>query len=824
MAAQPKPIAERVPSYLEGGGALGWLTTTDHKRVAVLYGVTSLFFLALGGIEAMLMRIQLWSPNNHFLSASTYNQMFTMHGITMLFLVVMPLLISTYANFMLPLMLGARDVAFPRLNALSFWTALAGGITLHLGWFCGGLPDAGWFSYANLTERMYSPGLPLDFWTVGLIVAGVATILTALNFFVTIVTMRAQAMTFMRMPMFVWAILVTSILILIAFPPLTVGLIFLLMDRFFGTHFYEATAGATPILWQHLFWLFGHPEVYIIALPAFGVISEVVPVFARKPLFGYPMMAYSIALIAFLSYGVWGHHMFATGMGPVADSAFAITSMLIAIPTGIKIFSWIATIWGGSLRMTTAFYFALAMILEFTIGGLSGVMHASAPIDLQQTDSYFVVAHFHYVLFGGVMFAILAGFFYWWPKFTGRVLDERLGKLQFWLTVVGFNGTFFPMHFLGMWGMPRRIYTYAPGLGWTGLNQLETVFAFVLGISFLVFYVNLFLSLARGKPAPADPWDGRSLEWSVASPPPAYNFARIPEVRSRDAYWVRKYGRTGSRGVAMFVTGQVPQPSEADLGPPTEPIHMPAPSIFPLVLASGIFLAGIGLIVRWWSIIIIGGAVIVLSAIGMGFEYPAYGEARHDPDVAPSSGGIDVRKVGVWTFLGSECVFFASLIATYIVYKSRNVGGPGASILEIPLTSFSTFVLLMSSLLMVLALAATQRGDRLWERIWLFGVVVFGLIFLGGQAYEFTHFYHQGLALQTNLFGQSFYTLVGFHGAHVAIGVLWMSVLLVASLTGGLGKSRALSVELGGLYWHFVDVVWIVIFTLVYLMQVVQGA
>ncbi len=824
MAAQPKPLPIFQPNYLEGGGLLGWLTTIDHKRIAVLYMATALVFMAIGGIEAMLIRVQLWEPNNTFLSAGTYNELFTMHGTTMIFLVVMPLLIGFFGNFMIPLHIGARDVAFPRLNALSFWMALVAGITLHLGWIRGGLPDAGWFGYANLTERYFSPTLALDWWVVGLLISGTSTILSAVNFLTTIITMRAPGMSYMRIPMFMWAMMITSILILLAFPPLTVGLIFLLLDRFFGTHFYVATAGATPILWQHLFWLFGHPEVYVMALPGFGIISEVLPAFSRKPLFGYPMMAYSIVLIAFLSYGVWGHHMFATGMGPVADSAFAITSMLIAIPTGIKVFSWIATVWGGSLRMTTAFYFALAMVLEFTIGGLSGVMHASAPVDLQQTDSYFVVAHFHYVLFGGVMFAILAGFYYWWPKVTGRLFSESIGKWHFWLTVIGFNVTFFPMHFLGMWGMPRRIYTYAPDLGWTGLNQLETVGAFVLGVAFLLFYINIYWSLRYGEKAPADPWDGRSLEWSVASPPPVYNFALLPNVRGRDAWWILKYGRAGSRGVAAYVAGQPPKPPEPEAPVDLSHVHMPPPSIFPLVVSLGVGLMGLGLIVGWYRIILIGGIVTIMSIIGMGFEYKDYGQAVHDPEHAPSSGGIDVRKVGVWCFLGSECVFFASLISTFIVYKSRSIGAPGAEILEIPLTSFSTFILLMSSLLMVLALAATQRGDKVWERIWLAGTVFFGLIFLSGQAYEFTHFYHEGMGYTTNLFSQSFYTLVGFHGAHVAIGVLWLSVLLVAAITGRLGKSRALSIELAGLYWHFVDVVWIVIFTLVYLMQTVHGA
>ena len=647
MAAQPKTLPVHQPSYLEGGGILGWLTTIDHKRVAVMYLVSALFFMAFGGIEAMAIRVQLWRPDNHALSAATYNAFFTMHGTTMVFLVVMPLLLGFFGNFMIPLQIGARDVAFPRLNALSFWLALVAGILLHLGWIRGGLPDAGWFGYANLTERYFTPGLAIDWWVIGLLVSGTSTVLTGLNFLTTIIAMRAPGMTYMRMPMFIWSLMVTSILILIAFPALTIGLIFLLFDRFFDTHFYVASAGATPILWQHLFWLFGHPEVYIMALPAFGIISEVIPTFSRKPLFGYPMMAYSICLIAFLSYGVWGHHMFATGMGPVADSAFAITSMLIAIPTGVKIFSWIATVWGGSLRMTTAFYFALGMLLEFTIGGLSGIMHASAPIDLQQTDSYFVVAHFHYVLFGGVMFAIMAAFYYWWPKITGRMLGERLGKWHFWLTVVGFNLTFFPMHFLGMWGMPRRTYTYGADMGWTHLNQLETIGAFILGIAFLLFYFNIFKSLAsRESGRPRIHGTDAASNGPRASPPPAYNFATIPQIRGRDAWWILKYGRAGSRGVAAYMSGQAPSQPQPSEPPSVEDIHMPAPSIFPLVLSLGVGMMGLGLIIDWYRIILIGAAVTVLSIIGMGFEYADFGEESHDPEHAPSSGGVDVRKIG----------------------------------------------------------------------------------------------------------------------------------------------------------------------------------
>ena len=817
MVALPKEIIAE-ESYLEGGGLLGWLTTVDHKRIAVLYGVTILFLFLLAGIEALLMRIQLARPNNTFLSAYVYNELFSLHGNTMIFLVVMPAGLGFFSNFIVPLQIGARDVAFPRLNALSYWIFLFGALVLNLGLIYNVAPNAGWFGYANLTERYYSPGLNIDFWTMGLLISGVGSILSGLNLFTTVVNMRAPGMTFMRMPMFVWSVMMMFLLVLVAFPPLTVGLIFLAMDRLYGTHFYQVVAGATPLLWQHLFWLFGHPEVYIMVLPAFGIMSEVVPVFSRKPLYGYPVMAYSTALIGFLSYGVWAHHMFAVGMGPVADSAFALTSMLIAIPTGIKIFSWIATMWGGDLKMKIPFLFCLAFIIQFTIAGLSGIMHAQPPIDLQQTDSYFVVAHFHYMLFGGAAFALTGGLYYWWPKITGRLLDERLGRWNFWLMVIGFNLTFFPMHILGGEGMPRRIYRYAPNMGWNTLNLLSTIGAFVLALSVLVLLINIVLTIRRGVLAGPDPWDGRTLEWSVPSPPPEYNFKRIPIVRARDALWAQKYGR----GAVAQTSSEEARSGGLSAEPPGE-IHMPAPSIFPILLAAGITMGVMGLLIEP-RIALAGLALTIFCSIAMAFEYPEAG-GENEAAIGEFT-GLDTRKVGIWTFIGSESIFFACLIATYVIYKGRDLTGPTAeTILEVPLTTVTTFVLLMSSLLMVLAQDAYRRGERVWGLRWLLGTVALGLVFLAGQVYEFTHFYHEGLTLQTNLFGETFYTMVGFHGAHVAIGVVVLLALAGASLAGWFEeRSRDIAVEAAALYWHFVDIVWIVIFSVVYLMRSVAKA
>jgi len=584
-------------------GVSRWITTVDHKRIGILYGVTAFFFLLVGGFEALLIRLQLARPDGAVVSAGTYNELFTMHGTTMVFLAVMPLN-AAFFNYIIPLMLGARDVAFPRLNALSYWIFLFGSLFLNASFFVNAAPNAGWFGYANLTAKQFSPGANIDFWILGLQLLGVASLIAGFNFIVTILNMRAPGMTFMRTPVFVWMTLVTQFLIVLAFPIITVGLILLLFDRFFGTNFYNPAAGGNPLLWQHLFWLFGHPEVYILILPAMGIVSEVLPTFARKPLFGYPVVVYSGMLIGFFGFGVWSHHMFTVGLGAVADSAFAVGTMLIGIPTGVKIFNWIATLWGGRIRLTTALWFALGFIAMFLMGGLSGIMHASPPVDMQQQDSYFVVAHLHYVLVGGSLFGIFAGLYYWWPKMTGRMLSERAGRWNFWLLFVGFNTTFFPMHFLGLLGMPRRIYTYPGGLGWDLWNLVSTVGVFILALGILVFIGNAVASLRSAAPAPADPWDGRTLEWAVASPPPEYNFRHIPTVHHRDELWALKTGRV---------------PVEA-APPPEREIHLPPPSFYPIVVAAGVVLAATGALTHL-ALVVAGALVVVFGAYRWAFEY-----------------------------------------------------------------------------------------------------------------------------------------------------------------------------------------------------------
>ena len=524
--------AGAIPVQREREGLLSWLATVDHKRIGIMYLLVSLFFFGVGGIEALLMRIQLARPENTFLSPQAYNQIFTMHGTTMIFLVAMPVL-TGFANYLVPLMIGARDVAFPRLNALGLWLLVLGGSLLYFSFIAGGAPAAGWFSYAPLSEAAFSLGTGIDYWALGLLIMGIGSVSAAINLSVTIFKLRVPGLTIRRLPLFVWMVLITQFLILLALPALNASLVMLLIDRLLNAHFFTPAAGGSAILWQHYFWSFGHPEVYIVILPAFGMISEVIPVFSRKPIYGYEYVAASTVAIGVLSFGVWAHHMFAVGMGHSVDIVFAIGSMLIAIPTGVKIFNWLATMWGGTIRFTTAMLFAVGFLVVFTIGGLSGVSFAAFPIDWQVTDTYYLVAHIHYVLFGGTVMGVFAGLYYWFPKISGRMLSEKLGKWHFWLTIFGFNMAFFVQHALGLMGMPRRVYTYPNLPYWGLLNFISTAGVVILTIATLIFIWNIALTLWDGESAGDNPWDAWTLEWATSSPPAAHNFERVPPVRSR---------------------------------------------------------------------------------------------------------------------------------------------------------------------------------------------------------------------------------------------------------------------------------------------------
>ncbi|HTX80213.1 MAG TPA: cytochrome c oxidase subunit I [Longilinea sp.] len=538
MAAQTE--ATTYPQTLHTSRFLSWLLTIDHKKIGILYVGTALFFFLVGGLEAMLIRLQLVAPDGKILNPDLYDQIFTMHGTTMIFLAVMPFGIGL-ANYIVPLMIGAHDVAFPRLNALSYWVFLFGGLLLYSSFLAGGAPNDGWFSYAPLTESAFSPGKGMDFWSLGILLLGIATTVGAINFLVTIIQLRAPGMTFSRMPMFVWTIFVTSMISVFAFPSLLVAVLLLLLDRQLGAHFYNVAQGGNALLWQNLFWFFGHPEVYILILPAMGIVSEVVPVFSRKPLFGFMTVAISTVAIGVLGFTVWAHHMFSTGLPDTSLLFFSADSFLIGVPTGVKIFAWMGTMWGGKLRFKTPLLFAIGFVVLFLIGGVSGIQLAVVPADWQLTDTYFVVGHLHYVLFGGSVFAIIGGIYYWFPKMTGRLLSEALGKVHFWLMFIGMNLVFMPQLILGLMGMPRRIYTYSPESGWGFLNALETVGAFIIALSFVFFLVNIVRTFSKPATHPADPWDGFTLEWTTSSPPSIENFEKIPEVHGRRPLWDAKH-------------------------------------------------------------------------------------------------------------------------------------------------------------------------------------------------------------------------------------------------------------------------------------------
>ncbi|WP_409294496.1 cytochrome c oxidase subunit I [Peribacillus sp. SCS-26] len=562
----------------KGFGATVWdyMTTVDHKKIAILYLIAGGIFFLAGGLEALFIRIQLAIPNNDFLSAGTYNEILTMHGTTMIFLAAMPLIFA-FMNAAVPLQIGARDVAFPFLNSLGFWLFFFGGVFLNCSWFLGGAPDAGWTSYASLTLEADTHGV--DFYILGLQISGIGTLIGGINFLVTIVNMRAPGMTYMRMPLFTWSSFVTSALILFAFPALTVGLFLLMFDRLFDANFFDVSAGGNTIIWEHLFWIFGHPEVYILILPAFGLFSEIFSTFSRKRLFGYSSMVFATVLIGFLGFMVWAHHMFTVGMGPIANAIFAVATMAIAVPTGIKIFNWLFTMWGGSIKFTTPMLYAVAFIPSFVAGGVTGIMNAVAAADYQYHDSYFVVAHFHYVIVGGVVLALLAGTHYYWPKMFGTMLNETLGKITFWLFLIGFHLTFFIQHFLGLMGMPRRVFTYLPNQGWETGNLISSAGAFFMGIAVIVLLINVVMTQVKNVRVGNDPWgDGRSLEWAIPSPPPFYNFKQLPLVRGLDPFWIEKM--EGKKEMT---------PAE-----PLGDIHMPNASFLPVTISFGLFVAAFG--------------------------------------------------------------------------------------------------------------------------------------------------------------------------------------------------------------------------------------
>ncbi|CAN5634394.1 cytochrome c oxidase subunit I [soil metagenome] len=640
----PPPLVTPSTAYgsfrrpIQAKGWRSWVFTVDHKRLGIMYGTTAVFFFVVGGVEALMIRAQLAGPEGTVLSSDVYSQMFTMHATTMIFLFAMPMA-TGLANYLVPLQIGARDVAFPRLNAFGYWAFLGGGIVLNLAWFLGGAADGGWFMYAPNSSVPFSPSNGIDFWILGIQITGIASLTGAINLITTVLNMRAPGMKFMRMPVFTWMITVTQSLLLFAIPVITVALFLLMFQRTFDATFFSVEAGADPLLWQHLFWIFGHPEVYILVLPSFGIVSEVLPVFSRKPLFGYPFVVFSGIAIGFLGWGVWAHHMFASGLGPLSVAVFSISTMTIAVPTGVKIVNWTMTMWGGKLRFSTAMLFAMGLVVQFTIGGLSGVTHAVAPSDTQQTDTYYIVAHFHYVLFGGAVLGFFAGFYYWWPKIFGKCLNERLGKWNFWLMTIGMNLTFGPMHITGLQGQPRRTYQWTPeraGEGFFNIgfwNLVSSIGSFVLAVGVLMFLINVIHTHRKEPPAPLDPWDARALEWMTTNPPKEHNFDKVPTVSALDEFFHRKYedvGEGDAHDLQPIATAEeilAEQEANAD-----EHIHMPSPSYWPLLLAFSLPVIALG-VIYGLVVSVVGGALALFAIFGWALEPATADDSEFDPPV-----------------------------------------------------------------------------------------------------------------------------------------------------------------------------------------------
>src|SRR5215467_1426632 len=718
---------------------LAWLSTVDHKRIGVLYLLTGLFFFIVGGIEALFIRLQLAVPNNHLLAADTFNQLFTMHGTTMIFLVAMPLLFG-FVNYILPLQIGARDMAFPRLNAFGYWCQPFGGILLHFSILAGGAPAVGWFSYAPLSETPYSSSPGMDYWAISLFVLGLGTISFAVNTIATVISCRAPGMTMRRLPLFTWMNFVNSFLILIALPVLNAGLAMILIDRRLEGHFFLPFRGGSAVLWQHIFWAFGHPEVYIVAVPAFGMISEMIPVFSRKPIFGYESVAASTVAIVVLSSLVWGHHMFTVGMGRALDMFFIITSMLIAIPTGVKVLNWSATLVGGRIRFGVPMLFCIAFLIQFTCAGLTGISHASAALDWQTKNSYFLVAHFHFVFVGAIVFAMLGALPYWFPKMSGRMMSESLGRWAFWLWVIGFNMTFIIQHVLGLYGMPRRIFTYPDIPGWGWMNMVSTIGVFFMGAGSLVMIWNIAHSFFRGKVAGDNPWDAWTLEWATTSPPPHENFLALPPIHSRRPLW--------------------------DIANPDRPDP------------------------------VVGDDQVVLP---------------------------DHNKTGMLAFLFSDVGFFGVLILAYLFFYAHPQSGPGPKELDVPRTLVFSVCLFASSFTFwrsEVALHKQRRGSMLG---WLALTIALGAVFLGGQANEYWKLFQSGVDLSTNMFSTTFFTLTGFHGVHVLIGLITLLIFLWLAWEGDSVSAKFnAAFKCVGYYWHFVDVVWVFVLFTIYLLPLLR--
>ena len=840
-AADARAALER--TWRDPPGVAGMLCAINHKTIARRFIVTTFAFFVAGGLLALAMRMQLARPGNRLVGADLYARLFTIHGTTMMFLFAVPVM-QAVAGYLIPLMIGARSVAFPRMNAYAYWIFLFGGLTLYGGFALGAGPASGWFSYVPLAGPDYAIGKGADIWAQMITFTELSALLEAIVLITTILKMRAPGMSLNRLPLFAWATLVTQFMVLFAMPAIMLASTALILDRLVGTQFYNPALGGDVLLWQHLFWFFGHPEVYLIFIPALGFLSSIIPTFARRAIFGYPAMVLALVATAFLAFGLWVHHMFATSVPALGKSFFTAASVTIAIPSGIQIFCWIATLATGRLNLKTPLLFVLAFFVILVAGGMTGVMLGSASLDLQLHDTYFVVAHLHYVLLGGAVFPLFGAFFYWFPKMTGRLLDETLGRWQFWLFFVGFNVTFFPMHLLGLEGMPRRMWTYPAGMGWSGMNLVATIGAWTIGASVLLFVVNVWRAWRRGAPSTPDPWGGGTLEWSVGAPPPAHNFDVLPVVRGRDPLWEA----TGADARIACVSGLAADAREVLLttaldARPDLRMLFPPPSAWPFIAALATTLLFIGSIftptaVVWGSVPVAAALVAWFwprrgdHATALSLELPPWdaraidgGEVRRIP---PSRATLDVRALPTfgfgarspmwWATFGLmliEGTVFAIAIVAYFYLRSVNATWPlNAPPPDLRFGTLNTAVLLVSLWPNELARRAANRGERGRARRWLTVCLAFALVFLVVRGFEFTALH---VSWYTNAYGSIVWLLLGLHTTHLITDTIDTAVLAVLLFTGPFEGRRFVDTSENAVYWYFVVLSWLPVYAAVYL-------
>jgi cytochrome c oxidase subunit I+III len=809
-------------------GLAGWLAAVNHRTIGTRYMVTAFIFFLVAGVEALIMRVQLSVAGLEIIHPDTYNQLFTMHGTTMMFLFLVPFL-EGLGIYLVPLMIGARDMVFPRLNAFGYWVYLVSGVMLHWSLLTGTAPDSGWFNYPPLSGIGFNPGPNIDYWVTLITFLEVAALVAAVELIVTVFMQRAPGMSLNRMPLFVWAMLVTAFMIVFAMPPLVVASMMLGLDRFVGTHFFNVAAGGDPLLWQHLFWFFGHPDVYIMLVPALGITAAIVPVFARRPIAGYTLLVVSLVAIGFLSFGLWVHHMYAVGLPIMGMNFFVAASMMIIVPSGVQILAWIVTIWRGALVIRTPFLYAVAFIVLFILGGITGIMVASAPFDWQVHDTFFIVGHFHYVLVGAVVFPVFAAISYWFPKVTGRMLDETVGRAAFWVIFVSFHLTFFPMHILGFQGMPRRVYTYLPGLQWDPLNLVVTIGAFLMAAGVMIFLANLLISARAGEPAGDNPWGADTLEWATTSPPPMYNFRRIPVVRSGNPLWDGRDPQAPMRDPAFAwreAMADAPHGRRQTIATtamdavPDHELVLPSPSLWPLWTAMGLSVGFVGVMVHW-SLLFVGGVLAVAGLVG--WHWPtAGGEPTGAEDEGRTVEGLPALPRGrspAWGGMAMlvviEFAALGALLAGYYYLRIRQTEWPPGGIPhpDVLLPAIGSVLLVASGLPMWLAERATRGGAVDRVRTWL----PIGLLLAAGYlALKVIEHARLEYSATSHAYGSIVWTISGYSAFHVLAVLVLGSMLWLLHHRGYLRGRRVAAVEAIGVYWYFVALSTVPVFVTLY--------